>query len=218
MIEYYLLPLLLVLLNACKSTHETKTNPYYTKIKIDTLLHDKISVRALLVDQHKIWYAGNGNKFGFLTLEKDAQSYQTTIQNNNLKLEFRSIAQTNNSVFILTVANPALLYRIDKKTLQTELVYQEQHEKVFYDAMLFMNEKEGIAIGDPTENCPSIIKTADGGNTWTKLPCSTLPQFATGESFFAASNTNITYKEGKLFMVSGGKSANCYVSDNKGFS
>ena len=69
----------------------------------------------------------------------------------------------------------------------------------------YMNEKEGIAIGDPTENCPSIIKTADGGNTWTKLPCSTLPQFATGESFFAASNTNITYKEWKLFMVSGGK-------------
>ena len=207
-----------VVLTACKSGNITKSAPDYATIVIDTLLSDKLSCRALLVDEDKIWYASNGNKWGYLSLKDKNKSFQTTLKKDDLKLEFRSIAQTKNSVFILTVANPALLYRIDKRTLQTELVYQEQHEKVFYDAMLFMNEKEGIAIGDPTENCPSIIKTLDGGKTWMKLPCTTLPKFAAGESFFAASNTNLTYRAGKLFMVSGGKSANCYLSVDKGIT
>ena len=38
-----------------------------------------------------------------------------------------------------------------------QLVYKEQNEKVFYDAMAFWNDEEGMAIGDPVENCMSII-------------------------------------------------------------
>jgi len=85
---------------------------------------------------------------------------QTNIKGNiekrDLKLEFRSIAQTSKDVFILCVANPALLYRISKKDAQVKLVYEENNEKVFYDSMQFFNDKDGIAIGDPTEDCPSM--------------------------------------------------------------
>ncbi|WP_411377700.1 hypothetical protein [Flavobacterium psychrophilum] len=66
-----------------------------------------------------------------------------------MKIEFRSIAQTSKYIFILSVANPALLYRISKNDYKVTLVYQENHEKVFYDSMQFFNDNEGIAIGDP---------------------------------------------------------------------
>ena len=71
----------------------------------------------------------------------------------------------------MTVANPALLYKVSKKDFKTTLVYQENHEKVFYDSMQFWNNKEGIAMGDPINECLSIIITRDGGNTWNKINC-----------------------------------------------
>jgi photosystem II stability/assembly factor-like uncharacterized protein len=133
-------------------------------------------------------------------------------------LEFRSIAQTANAVFILNVSNPALLYRVSKQTLETNLVYQEINEKVFYDSMQFWNNKEGIAIGDPTEGVFSIILTQDGGNSWYKIPTSNLPKLSEGEAAFAASNTNIVIKGNHTWIVSGGKKARVFYSANKGLS
>ncbi|WP_447415107.1 hypothetical protein, partial [Clostridium perfringens] len=59
------------------------------------------------------------------------------IANDSLKLEFRSIAQTPKNIFMLSVANPALLYKVSKENWATTLVYQENNEKVFYDSMQF---------------------------------------------------------------------------------
>ena len=88
---------------------------------------------------------------------KTKKKWESKITKDTLQFEFRSIAQTSEAVFVLSVANPAVLYKISKKDLTTTLVYQENNEKVFYDSMQFWNNKEGIAIGDPTEDCFSII-------------------------------------------------------------
>ncbi|WP_248574836.1 oxidoreductase [Flavobacterium sp. H122] len=200
---------------SCSTDKNLIKSPGYTQIVVDTLLNEKMSSRALAIDKDKVWYGASNGKYGYISLN-GAADFSAIIEKENLKLEFRSLAQTPESVFILSVANPALLYKIDKESKQISLVYEEKHEKVFYDAILFMNEKEGIAIGDPTDGCPSIIKTSDGGNTWNKLSCTGLPKFAEGEAFFAASNTNITYRNGKLFMVSGGVKSKFYVSADKG--
>ena len=50
-------------------------------------------------------------------------------------------------------------------------------------------------MGDPTEDCLSIILTKDGGSTWNKIPCDKLPKIYEGEAAFAASNTNIKVLE-----------------------
>ena len=190
----------------------------FSNVKIDTLLSEKLSSRAILIDGEMLWYAGNAGKFGSISLNDKNDKYNGIIERENLKLEFRSIAQTSRHIFILSVANPGLLYKIDKKSKEIKLVYEEKHDKVFYDSMQFLNDKEGFAIGDPTENCPSFIKTVDGGETWEKMGCSSLPKFAEGEAFFAASNTNLILREGKIFMVSGGKKSKVYVSEDKGNS
>jgi photosystem II stability/assembly factor-like uncharacterized protein len=187
----------------------------FTAIQIDTLFQDKISIRALVIDKNKIWYAGDNSRFGYYDLDKK-EKFEEHIYRDTLKLEFRSIAQTKKNIYLLSVENPALLYQVSKKTKKVKLVYKEVNAKVFYDSMQFWNDKEGIAIGDPIEDTFSIIVTRDGGETWTKILSDKLPTNAKGEAAFAASNSNIVIKGNNTWLVSGGKQARVFYSADKG--
>ncbi len=211
----FIIMLIMSVLVSCKTDKMLISNPRFSKISIDTLLTEKISSRAILIDANKVWYTGNNGNYGYIALDSTA-NLSGNVSKDKLKLEFRSIAQTSKHIFILSVANPALLYKISKEDLQIKLVYEENHEKVFYDSMQFFNDLEGMAIGDPTENCPSVIKTFDGGETWQKIPCDKLPKFEEGEAFFAASNTNLIIKDNNVWMISGGKKSRVYFSKDKG--
>jgi hypothetical protein len=96
------------------------------------LFQDNISIRAITADGNKIWYAANNSRFGF-TIKK-SKKFESKITKDSLPLEFRSIAQTATSVFLLSVANPALLYQVSKKNLKPRLTYQENNKKVFMTA------------------------------------------------------------------------------------
>jgi photosystem II stability/assembly factor-like uncharacterized protein len=187
----------------------------YTSVKIDTLFTDKISIRPISISEDKVFYAADNNRVGVIDLNKNSRN-EYVIEKDNLKLEFRSIAQTSSSIFIANVGNPAFIYKFSKDLQQKELVYEEHNEKVFYDSMQFWNDQEGIAIGDPIENCFCMLITRNGGATWTKVTCSNLPDLAEGEAAFAASNTNIVIKGGKTWIVSGGKKARVFFSSDKG--
>ena len=205
-----------ILFISCKSkgliTRET-----FKSLKIDTILNDKISIRAILVEKDKLWYAADKNRFGYYDL-KTAKHFEKSIFNVNNKLEFRSIAQTTSSIFIANVGNPAYIFKINKKDLKPEIIYNETHEKVFYDSMNFWNNKEGIVIGDPIENCLSILITRNGGTSWQKIPCDKLPKTVEGEAAFAASNTNIIVKGSNTWLVSGGIKSRVFFSPDKGNS
>ena len=125
------------------------------------------------------------------------------------------MAGTSEDFFMLSVGNPALLFKTGDGG-RLELVYKEEHEKVFYDAMTFWNKNEGIAMGDPVENCLSVIITRDGGKTWEKLSCDVLPEAAEGEAAFAASNSNIAVQGEKTWIISGGAKSRIYYSPDKG--
>lgn len=205
--------LFLFLLISCKPRISEVSRKY--SIIVDTLFTDQISIRAILIDQNKVWYAADKNRVGFYDLNTNIKS-EHTLAKDSLSLEFRSIAQTAESILVLSIANPAVLFKINKKDLTVKLVYQENNEKVFYDSMQFWNNQEGIAIGDPTNDCFSIITTRDGGDSWQKMTCDKLPKLAEGEAFFAASNSNIVIKGLKTFIVSGGKKSRLYTSDDQG--
>ena len=187
----------------------------FTSMQIDTLFQDKISIRAISIDKNKIWYGGDNSRFGYYDLE-NKEKFEEHIYRDTLKLEFRSIAQNSKNIFLLSVGNPALLYQVSKKEHKVKLVYKEINTKVFYDSMQFWNDKEGIAIGDPTEDTFSIIVTRDGGESWTKLLSDKLPTNAQGEAAFAASNTNIVINGDETWLVSGGKKARVFYSPDKG--
>tara|TARA_R110000772_G_scaffold55661_1_gene127050 strand:- start:2745 stop:3398 length:654 start_codon:yes stop_codon:yes gene_type:complete len=82
--------------------------------------------------------------------------------------------------------------------------------------MAFFNSSEGIAMGDPITNCLSIITTRNGGDSWEKLDCASLPVVETGEAAFAASNSNIAIYKDNVWIASGGKRARVFHSADKG--
>ena len=174
------------------------------------------SIRALeLENDSTCWFAGSKNKFGY-TNDYGKTWKENVIKYDTFDLEFRSISVTTSSVFILSIGSPVLLFKIDKKTLNYKLVYKETNEKAFYDSMQFWDDENGIAVGDPTEDCMSVIITRDGGNTWNKISCENLPLAVVGEAAFAASNTNISLVDQIAFIVTGGKEANILVGSDYG--
>ncbi len=211
-----ILVLFFVLLISCKPT-QVSDETFFKSVKIDTILKDKISIRPITVSSDTIWYAADKNRVGYVSLIDD-NKMERKINKDSLKLEFRSIAQTSDALFVLNVGNPALLYKFSKDLNKKSLVYEEKNEKVFYDSMQFWNNKEGIAIGDPIENCFCVIITRDGGNSWSKVPCDKLPKMQEGEAAFAASNTNIIIKGNRTWLVSGGKKTRVFYSPDKGLT
>lgn len=175
-----------------------------------------ISIRAIEVTQENtLWFAGSNGRYGRIIDEKieiDSISHEGTYP------QFRSIAYNGNYIFLLSIENPALLYKIDptKPLGQPELVYKESDPKVFYDSLAFFDHDKGLAMGDPTEDCLSIIKTSDGGNTWTKMTCDELPKVTQGEAAFAASNTNIAINAPRAWIATGGSKARVFYSQDYG--
>lgn len=165
-----------------------KIEPYST-VKIEPLFEDSLSIRAIELMPGSLAFAANNGVFGSLDLATN--KVRTNVQSyDSLLPEFRAVGHTATDFFMLSAANPALLYKTgDSGAMQ--LVYKEQDSLVFYDAMKFWNNKEGIAIGDSMGGCLSVIITRDGGENWQKLSCSDLPAGKEGEGAFAASNTNI---------------------------
>lgn len=204
--------LVLLVITSC-NTATKNYKPGFTTVTADTLLTDDISIRAIAIDGKKVWYAGSNGKYGHVSLRDDKAFNGIAVQDNFIP-EFRAIAQTKTDVFILNVGTPALLYKISKDGKQSKVVYTEEGEKVFYDCIKFRNDKEGIAMGDPVNECLNIITTEDGGDTWKKISCVRLPKVAKGEAAFAASNTNIIIKDDKTWIVTGGKKSRVYFSDD----
>lgn len=208
--------LLLISFIILSCTQEKKAPRTFDTIKITEFKQDSTSIRAMLaISNDELIFAGSK---GDVTSTKDGGKTwktQSLKYNDTIIPHFRSIAKNDENIFALSVANPALLYKGNENSY--ELVYTEEHEKVFYDSMQFFADgKHGIAVGDPTDDCPSVILTSDGGNTWTKLPCSQLPTFEEGEAFFAASNTNIAIINNTVWIGSGGTKARILKSTDFG--
>jgi photosystem II stability/assembly factor-like uncharacterized protein len=187
---------LVVCLFTC--TEQAKNNPI-TEVQIQTIFEDSVSIRAIEIVDNTLRFAGSKGMFG--EIDMNTHEVLTNVQmHDSLAPEFRAIASNKSGFFMLSVASPALLYRTDAKG-ETDLVYTENGEGVFYDSMTFLDDTQGIAVGDNVNGCFSIIRTSDGGETWQKIPCKQLPELIEGEGAFAASNTNIEVKGKSIWIA-----------------
>ena len=210
---------LLLTSTACKTNSKaTEKEAFKTDvtIEIDQIMTDSISIRALDYLHTDYWYSGSDGQYGRINAATgEVKKFQLTSKEAR-KMEYRSIAVTEQYTYLLSAGNPALIYKITHATNEVKLVYTELGDQVFYDSMKFWNDQEGIAFGDPIEDCLSIIKTIDGGQTWTKSKCTRLPKFIIGEAAFAASNSNISIYTDNVWLVTGGAAARVLHSKDRG--
>lgn len=202
---------------SCAEEKKAKEHKPISTVSIHEISNDSISIRAIeVVNGNDLIYGGNKTTIGsYEAASKKQTSLLEGKVSDTLNVSFRAVASNGNDTFGISIVNPALLYKIAPDGT-VQLVYKETHEKVFYDAIAFWNSKEGIAIGDPTDTCMSMIITRDGGNTWKKISCDNLPKANEGEAAFAASNTNIAIIGDKAWIATGGKSSRIVHSSDKG--
>lgn len=220
----YFLVLFLIVNFSCEKG-EKAIDKTFSKVDIKVVSNDTtLNIRALEVNKKgKGVFATSDGRIGVVLNDLDEKTKKSrlstkvlfSLKTDSIVPNFRAVAVVNETIFALTIGKPALLYKITSKD-SVQLVYKEDHETVFYDAMRFWNEKEGIAIGDPTNGCISIIITRDGGTTWNKVPCSKLPKAKEGEAAFAASNTNIAMVGEYTWVATGGISSRVLFSIDKG--
>ncbi|SHF14319.1 Sortilin, neurotensin receptor 3 [Arenibacter palladensis] len=206
----YLVILILFVLGSCSEMEEKRV---FSTVKIETIYTDSLSFRAIeIMDGGNMAFAANKGAFGLVDLRSNKVRVNTQ-KHDSILPEFRAVAQNSTDFFMLSIGNPALLYKTGDQG-NMELVYKEEDEKVFYDAMTFWNDQEGIAVGDSMDGCLSIVITRDGGNSWKKIPCSSLPKSETGEGAFAASNTNIKVLGTMAWIAT--THGNVYYTNDKG--
>ena len=186
------------------------TESLYSSVEIELIVEDSLlNIRALELTKDKLVAVSSIADVYSFDLNSDSLSKDRFYPDS---LNVRALALVADTVFTLSIGSPAYLYK------NSELVYHETDSAVFYDSMNFWNSKEGIALGDQIDACLSILITRDGGNTWRKTPCASLPKPIKGEAAFAASDTNISIVGNNAWIASGGVASRVLFSDDKGLS
>lgn len=171
------------------------------KVQFQTLLQDKISIRALQIWDGKVWYSGTDSKFGYVSLKDTAEKVQMRITAE--KLEFRTLAQTKDAFYTINVGAPAKWFTIQKSNLKVDLNMIDTTKTVFYDAFAFDQVKNrGIAISDP--NVDGSSKNLIFTYKSRKNPKTEFPKYFPGEAHFAASNSNIAMHGNWVWIATGG--------------
>ncbi|MGC4130562.1 MAG: glycosyl hydrolase [Bergeyella sp.] len=176
-------------------------------VSFETLLKDKISIRAVEIWDGKVYYAGTDSKFGYVNLKDTLDKKQ--IKLSDKKLQFRTLAQNKKYFYTINIESPAHFFEIDKKTLEYRIASGDTDEKAFYDALHFYKGKF-YTFSDPNEDLRLKFSEfiVDKGIFYSKYYSDLF--LNEGEAAFAASNTNISSSGNFVWLGTGGKSARIF--------
>jgi len=182
------------------------------KLQFETLLKDKISIRAIQIWDNKVYYTGTDAKFGFVKLKDSAQKVQIKLSDE--KLQFRTLAQDAENFLTINIESPANFYQINKKTLDVKLIHQDKSENAFYDALYFYKNKY-FTFSDPEKDLKLKFGSFTNDNHQFYSNFYSEKQLNKGEAAFAASNTNIAAKGNFVWLATGGLSSRVFRLDLK---
>ncbi len=137
------------------------------------------------------------------------------------KLDFRDIeAFSANVAYILSIGNgeDSRIYKTTDGGQTWKLQFKNTDAKAFFDAIAFWDEQHGMAMSDPVDGRFVLIRTDDGGATWTPVPPAQIPPAIKGEGGFAASGTClVTNGKSNVWFASGGATTTrIYRSTDRG--
>lgn len=144
-----------------------------------------------VVSEQVAWASGSGSTV--LRTVDGGQSWEK-LKVTNETLDFRDVdAIDAQTAYILSIGNgPASrIYKTTDAGKAWKLQFKSDDEKAFLDAMSFWDANHGVVFGDSINKQFYLLTTADGGNTWSRVPTENLPPAQENEGAFAASGTNI---------------------------
>ena len=161
-----------------------------------------------VVDERFVWASGaRGTQLlstdGGRTWKADTVPGATT-------LDFRAVHGLTGSSALLASAGEAekglaKIFGTTDGGRTWRLTYSSDQRGVFLDAISFWDDRHGIALSDPVDSAFFMLATADGGQTWTRIPPERLPRVLPGEAAFAASGSSIALQPpGHVWVGTGG--------------
>ena len=174
-----------------------------------------VSLRGLfVVNENVIWASGSAGTV--LLSTNGGELWKNVSVPGAEKNDFRSIyAWDEKRAMVFGVAGPDFAYLTEDGGNNWQVAYADTTGGLFFNSLKFADDKNGLAVSDPVDGKFFVIRTEDGGHSWTRVD--SLPSVEEGEANFAASNTCIEYlPSGKAWIASGGMAARVFYSEDFG--
>lgn len=175
------------------------------------------SLRGLsVVNSDVIWVSGSKGYVG-KTVD-GGKTWQWMQPSGYEKLDFRDVQAFNQQkAIIVNAGSPAYILHTNDGGKTWKETYKNTDSAIFLDGMDFWDEQNGLVFGDPINNKMQLLRTKDGGLSWQNISNNLNKELKVGEAGFAASGTSIqTLGKGKVWIATGGVTANIYYSANYG--
>lgn len=174
-----------------------------------------VSFRGLsVVNDQVLWVSGSEGTVG-VSINGGASWKWINVPHYE-KSDFRDIeAFSDRDAVIMGITEPAVILFTTDGGNSWKKVFEDSSKTAFLDAMDFSGDHATI-VGDPVGNHIFISESSDRGKSWITPSQSRMAPAADGESFFAASGTNIRYlPDGSVVMVSGGRKSCLYYGTSR---
>ncbi len=172
------------------------------------------SLRGLSVVSNKVIWA-SGSLGTILKSTNGGETFEKMLVEGYEQRDFRDIEGFDEkTAIVMAIDTPAIIFKTTDGGKTWKKVFEDKTPGMFLDAMEFWNELSGIVIGDPIDGKIFIARTFDGGNSWRGLPEENYPIVKDGESFFAASGTNVNKRnKQEAVFVTGGLFSRLFIRD-----
>jgi len=132
------------------------------------------------------------------------------------KSDFRDIeAFSERDAIVMGITDPAVILSTNDGGTSWQTVFEDTSKAAFLDAMDFSGDQAAV-VGDPVKNQMFFAESTDKGRKWRRLSPSGFRPTVEGESFFAASGSNIQHLADKSWvLVSGGTESCIYFGNSR---
>jgi photosystem II stability/assembly factor-like uncharacterized protein len=180
-------------------------------------LETTASFRGLsVVDDNVVWAGGTRGTVVHTT--DGGRTWSVDSVPGGARMDLRAVAGRSASVAHVA-ATAGRIWRTTDGGKTWSLRYQAADTSVFLDGLVFSDDRNGLALGDPMGGRFLILETHDGGDTWTEAAPTARPQAMDGEAAFAASGTSLVLgTNGMAWLGTGGDVARVFRSTDGGKS
>ncbi|GAB5519655.1 MAG: oxidoreductase [Rhodothermales bacterium] len=184
------------------SDETTWRNPQWVEQTSGT---DALIIGMHALDEMVVW--ASGQQGTYVRTADGGQTWHAGTVPGADSLEFRDVHGIDANTAYLMSAGTGDASRI-YKTMDTgatwDLQFMNDEPEGFFDCMSFWDADRGIAMSDAVNGEFILITTDNGGETWTRIDPTIVPDAFPGEGSFASSGTClITQPDGNVWFGTG---------------